>query len=325
MRIIILFLMILSVSTGWTQGKVIDRIVAVVNQDVITLSDLEEMSKAVRMQLQSIRDPIKREEIYQEQMKMALDELISQKLLIQEAKNKGFEASDDQIDGYIANIMNQQNSSEAQLQAYLDQQGLTMMDFRTKIAEVITQQITVQSLVGNKANFSEQELKSFYLDYITQSKASYTVEGAHILIPVPVNPDASQESAAKQQTIELIQRIKKGESFEELAKKYSKSAGAEQGGHLGVITRGGGLPAVLENAFLELTENQISEPVRSDFGYHILKVLKRTENPPAPFEELKPQLEQQLRQKKYMEAVKELSKTLRSKAFVEIKLNQANF
>jgi peptidyl-prolyl cis-trans isomerase SurA len=309
---------------GQAQGKIIDRIVAIVNTDVITMSDLDEMSRALRMQIQSIRDPIKREEIYQEQMKIALDELINQKLVLQEAKSKKIQAEEDQIDAQIANIINQQGSSEEQLQQYLNQQGMSMSDFRKKVADGITQQMVMQSLIGQQMQFSEQELKSFYVDYITQNKASYTVEGAHILISVLPNADAAQEAAAKQQCVELIQRIKKGESFEELAKKYSKSAGAEDGGNLGIISRGGGLPPVLENAFLEMKEGEISEPVRSDFGYHILKVLSRKELPPASFESLKPQLEQELRQKKYVETIKDVSKSLRAKAFVEIKLNQAN-
>jgi peptidyl-prolyl cis-trans isomerase SurA len=306
------------------QGKIIDRIVAIVNTDVITMSDLDEMSRALKMQIQSIRDPIKREEIYQEQMKIALDELINQKLFLQEAKAKKIQAEDDQVDAHIASIMNQQGMSEEQLQIYLDQQGLTVNDFRKRMADNITQQMVMQALVGPQMQFSEQELKSFYVDYITQNKASYTVDGAHILIQVPPGADAAQESAAKQQCVELIQRIKKGESFEDLAKKYSKSAGAEDGGMLGIISRGGGLPAVLENAFLEMKEGEISEPVRSDFGYHILKVLARKELPPAPFETLKPQLEQELRQKKYVETIKDVSKSLRKKAFVEIKLNQSS-
>ena len=140
------------------------------------------------------------------------------------------------------------------------------------------------------------------------------------MLKVPPGANAAQEVAIKQQAQELLNRLEAGESFTQLAQKYSQGPQAGTGGDLGVITRGGGLPQSLEQAFFTLGSTSFGGPVRTPFGYHIIKILSRKEQPVPKFNELRPQLEMQLRQKTYQKELALWIEELKGEAFIEKRL-----
>ena len=301
-------------------AKVVDRVVAVVNDDVITLSELQELIIPLQMRLQSIADPLKRAELLREQTQQALDQLIGQRLLVQVAQEQGVTVSDEQVEGHLQSVMRQQGWGEAELTQYLSAQGMTRDDLKAQSHDFLMQQHVTQRNLAGKMQVTDSDLKSAYQDLLTERKAEARVEGAHIILPVASGTDAAGEAATKQLANELLSRAQKGEAFGDLARQYSKGSGASNGGDLGVITRGSGLPQELEEAFFTLKQGEVAGPIRTAFGYHVIKVTRIEAQAPPSFEELRPQLEGRLRQERFQSALKEWLEKLKAGAFIERKL-----
>jgi len=302
-------------------AKVIDRVVAVVNDDVITLSELQELIIPLQMRLQSIADPLKRAELMREQTQQALDQLIGQRLLAQVAREQGVKVADEQVEAHLQGVMRQQGWGEAELTQYLSAQGMSRADLMEQSRDFLMQQYVTQRNLASKLQVTDSDLKSAYQDLLTETKGEARVEGAHIILPVAAGADAADEAAAQQQARELLKRASSGEDFTALAQRYSAGPGASTGGDLGVITRGGGLPRELEDAFLKLGAGELAGPIRTAFGYHVIKVTRVATQAPPSFEQLRPQLEGQLRQQRFQSALKEWLEKLKQGAFIEKKLS----
>ena len=230
------------------QAEEVDRIVALVNDSVITLSELEELTVPMMMRLQTISDPVKRSEILTEQTQAALEQLIGQELLVQIANEQGVTVSDEQVEAHLSGILNQQGWGEAELQQYLIAQGMTREALKAQSKKFLVQQSVAQRNLASKLSVTEVELKDAYQSSLSEAKAKLKVEGAHIFLKVVSGSTAAEEAAIKQRASELLQRAKSGEKFSQLAQEFSEGAGAKNGGDLGVVSRGGGLPSELENA-----------------------------------------------------------------------------
>ncbi len=302
------------------QAEEVDRIVALVNDSVITLSELEELTMPMMMRLQTIADPMKRSEILAEQTQAALEQLIGQELLVQIAEEQGITVSDEQVEAHLQGILNQQGWGEAELQQYLSSQGMTRGALKAQSRKFLVQQMVAQRNLASKLSVTEVELQDAYQSSLTKAKAKLKVEGAHIFFKVPSGSTAAEEAAIKQKASELLQRAKDGEDFSQLAQEFSQGAGAQNGGDLGVISRGGGLPSELEDAFFKLKEGELGGPIRSPFGYHILKVKKLSTQAPPSYESSRQALEMQVRQSKYQKALKTWIEDMKKSAFIERRL-----
>ena len=305
-------------------AKVIDRVVAVVNDEIITLSELEELILPLRMRLQSIADPLKRDELLKEQRQQALEQLIGQRLLLQTARQQGVMVPDEQVEGHLQSVMQQQGWGEDELRAYLAAQGMTREALKEQSREFLMQQLVTQRNLAGKMSVSEGDIESAYRDFLTEAKGEERVEGAHLLLPVPAGSSAAEEAATQQRARELLLRARAGERLDELLSSLrtqeESGGGRAQGGDLGVITRGGGLPAELEEAFFGLKEGEVGGPVRTAFGYHLAFITRRAAQTPPPLEEVRAQLEGRLRQDRFQEGLKEWLERLKTSAFIERRL-----
>ena len=313
----LLFVLLLLISSVSWSADLIDGIVAIVNDDVITISELRELVMPMKMRLQSVSDPLKRDELLKEQVEAGLEQLIGQRLLLQQAKEQGVEVSDEQIDGHLRSVMGQQGWNEQQLQQYLQAQGMSIEDLKAQSKDFLLQQAISQRTLLPKLKVGDADLQSAYRDFLTEARANYKVEGAHIVIPVSAGADATTEAAAKQQASELLTRLRRGETFTSLAQQYSKGPQAASGGDLGVISRGGGLPVQLEDAFFTLEQGEYSGPIRTDFGYHVITVTRKEAQPVPAFDNVKGQLEMKLRQDRFQGALEEWISKLKRDAFIE--------
>ena len=302
------------------RGEVVDRIVALVNDSVITLSELEELTIPLQMRIQTIADPIKRTELLREQTSAALEQLIGQELLVQIAAEQGVQVSEEQVEAHLSNILRQQGWGEAELQQYLTSQGMTREALKAQSKKLLVQQMVAQRNLASKLSVTEVELRDAYQSSIAKARANVQVEGAHIFLKVPSGSSSAAQAAVKQRAQELLLRARAGEGFGDLAKEFSEGAGADRGGDLGVITRGGGLPTELEDAFIGLKQGELAGPVRSPFGYHVVLAKKVSAQEPPSFEQSRPRLEAQLRQSKYQSALKTWIEEMKESAFIERRL-----
>lgn len=313
------------ISTSLNAKEVIDRVVAIVNDDLITLSELRETSLSL--------DPTSEQPLDD---RTVLNQMVESKLFEQEAKKRGLTVSDEELDASIAEVRSRYGLNEDQMEEVLKKQNLTPEAFREQWRVQTLGNKLLDSQLRNKIVVTDDEVVEYYkenygeIDYssnFTETSSEEEVEVAHILIS-PETPNAEDRA------IEVAELAKSGNDFGTLAREYSDdSFTAEKGGNLGTFKKGD-LIEQLEIAVERTPEGKVSAPVESPAGYHILKVLKRTDpgaekveakEEPTGDEEFisdtqKEEIRQTITREKAQAQLKTWLENMRSKAYVEIKL-----
>lgn len=145
----------------------------------------------------------------------------------------------------------------------------------------------------NQVVLSDQEIKEYYDENISEFTTDKTVEARHILIRVAENAEEKVWEEKKQETLGIVEKAKAGEDFAELAKKFSEDESREQGGHLGTFGKGS-MVKPFEDAAFSMKAGEISDPVRTPFGWHIIKVEKVNETKTLTLEEAEDQIRNKL-------------------------------
>jgi len=219
--------------------------------------------------------------------KVVLDQLIDQRLILQAARARNVDVGDAQISAEVERITREVGGEQA-FQNVLAQRNLTMTDVR----RILRFSLAVRALLPlvAKVDVSDAEVRRAFEERRASFDQPEQVRASHILIRA--NPE--QEERAKQ-TILLIQgRLARGEKFADLARQYSEDPGSkERGGDLGFIARANLDPAFAAAAF-SATPGQVTGPVKSQFGYHLILVHERRAAHTATFEEVRARLRQQL-------------------------------
>ena len=287
--------------------------VATVNGDKISKAQLDEaFDKAVEMTGVKASDLTPEQKL--EGYRQILDELITEKLVNKAAA--GITVPQADVDAQIAKIKAQFPSDEA-FSKQLSQVGQTPEQLSETIRKMLQQQRWLEDQIAGKTEVSDEEAKKFYDENKKEFEQPETVKASHILFRV--NKDDSEEVVNQKlkaaQTAEA--RAKKGEDFTALAKELSEEPGAkESGGDLGFFPKDRMVPEFAEAAFSEKV-GDVSDPVRTQFGWHVIKVTDKKPAGTLPYDEVKAQLITYLKSKKQEDAAQELLKSLRDSAKIE--------
>lgn len=313
--ILVLFFLAVLVFSG---EAVVDRIVAVVNQEIITLSEVERMIGHLKEEIEA-GNRLERRSRVNELSRMALERLIEEKLIDQEAKRSGIKAAAKEIDGAIEEIKRRNSATQEDMERALAKEGLTLEAFKKDIEKKIIRTKVVQWAVKVEPNVGEKELRDFYLKNSDRYRTEESYRPGHILFKVPKEaaPEEVREIRAKCQKV--LGKIKAGEDFGELAILYSEDISSKDRGDLGVFKKGELLPA-FEKEALRLKIGEVSDIVRTDFGFHIIRLLDRKGADPLPYEDVKEKVRQDYLEREFDKGLKQFLTTLRGKSIIEIKL-----
>ncbi|MCK6573863.1 peptidylprolyl isomerase [Myxococcota bacterium] len=301
------------------EARIIERVVAVVNDEIITSTELEDTAAPVLRQADAIPDPMVREQQRARQLRLALDELVGQRLITQEAQKHKLHVTLDEVDNYLARIKKQQGWDDKQLETYLMVQGTSLSAFRQQTRDQLLRNKVVVNLIGDRIRVSEGDVAEYYKSKLTELHNQYELEAAHIALRVADEASPAEEAAIRQQAVEILKRAQAGEAFDALAKQYSQAPGAENGGSLGVLRKGSLDPGFEEVAF-GLADGAIGGPVRSAFGFHVIKALVRRKLPTPQLEEVKGELQRELTDKRQRDEVAKWVEELKKKAFIDLRL-----
>jgi peptidyl-prolyl cis-trans isomerase SurA len=304
---------------GPALARIVDRVVAVVNEDIITWSELEDLQGPVLRQVESIDDPVLREQQRDRQLRAGLDELVGRRLIAQEAARRRITVTGEDVNDHLQRVQASQGWDDERLRLYLASQGMNLAEFRRQVRDQLLQQKVVRTVVGQRVRVSDGDLREYYKEQLTQAESDYEVDGAHIALPVPAGATAAEDAAVRQLAQELLTRARSGEDFAALSRDYSKAPTAQDGGSLGRFRRGVIDPS-LEAAIFELAEGAVGGPVRTRYGYHVVKAVKKRKLPPPPFEEAAENLRRELAERRMQEELARWVDELKKKAFVEIRL-----
>ncbi|MBV69726.1 MAG: hypothetical protein CMH52_00125 [Myxococcales bacterium] len=299
-------------------ARIVDRIIAVVNEAVITQSELEDSVKVDLARIAQIPDQDTLKAKRQVILKRGLKDLIGKKLIAQEAVRRNIKVENNDVDQHLARVQKQQGWSQQQMQMYLTSQGMTMASFKAVVRENLLEQRVIGVVLGSRIRISDRDLEDYYKERRTKISRDFEVDAAHIVFKVATGAAAADEAAVRQRAVQVMERAKAGEDFADLAKSHSEGPGASRGGNLGTL-RKGNLNPKLEAAIFSIGEGQIDGPFRSPFGYHVIKVTKRRQLPPKSFESVKSTLRNELHRKKLGKEMEQWIATLRKKAFIDVR------
>ncbi len=254
-------------------------------------------------------------ELLNEYRKANLDRLIERELLVQKAKEKNINISDERknelFNEQLENIKSSNQITEEQLLQSLSQQGIDSIESfkelflsQNETALLINE---LQRQVVDSAEVTDQEVKDYYENNKEQFTQKEKITASHILV--------EKEETAK----EVLNKLNDGADFAELAKEYSIDGSAAQGGKLGSFAKGRMVKPFEEAAFA-LNVGEVSEIVKTDFGFHIIKVTDKTEAGTTSFEDVKESIKNNLLNQKKSQLMKEYIEKLKEEATIERKL-----
>ncbi len=301
------------------RGEVVDRIVALVNSEIITLSELEQMGKPLYDQVLKTSTPGEREEKMKKARMEVLDRLIETKLLEEEIKKKKIEVPERDVDAAIQDVLKSSKLTENELKKVLAREGMTYSTYRQKVRDQLGKMRLVSREIKSKIVIEEAVLREYYQKNREKFTDPLEVKIQQIFFPVRERSSQEETAAVQREARAILERVRKGEDFAELAKKHSRSPEAREGGVLGYFKRGELMPE-LEDAGFKLRPGEFSDLVRSPAGFHILRVLERKGGEPRPFAEVQFKIREELSEAEAQKKFEQWMKELKSKAYIEIRL-----
>jgi peptidyl-prolyl cis-trans isomerase SurA len=300
-------------------AEVVDRIAALVNGDVITLSEVEQAGGLLLDQVRQTSTYAEREEKLKKARLDVLGHLIESKLLEEEMKKRKIEVPERDVDSAINDVMKSSGLGENDLKKYLAREGMTYSAYRQKVREELGKMRLVNREIKSKIVIEEEALRRYYRE--NQEKFTDPLEAKFQQIFFPLAADASAAEAAgvQAEARSVLEKARNGEDFGELAKKYSRGPEAAEGGLLGWFKPKELLPE-LDAVGFRLKTGEFSELIRTSAGFHILRVLERKGGEPRPFAEVQNKIREELSADEAEKKFQDWLKDLRSKAYVEIRL-----
>ncbi|MHB9154118.1 MAG: peptidylprolyl isomerase [Endomicrobiales bacterium] len=324
-------------------AKVVDKTVAIVNGEAIMLSEFDKIASPIIEQYkQAAPETEKTPEKIKELKQKLLDQMVEDKILKQQAQKSKIRITKRELEEGV-NQVKKRFANEAEFQSELKKENITTGQFEKRIEEqLMVMKLIEQEIKAKTPQPSEQEVKAYYekiqakmagkdlgLDKKEEDElgalakylsklTSEQVHARHILVAVDKNASKETKAAALKKIQGIQKELKDGADFEDLAQKYSDDPGSKpRGGDLGFFARGDMVPEFEKVAF-SLNVGQVSEPVLTDFGYHLIKVEEKRAARKLTYDDVKNDLKELLAQKAAQKRYESWLKDLRAKASVKI-------
>jgi peptidyl-prolyl cis-trans isomerase SurA len=260
------------------QGVVnVDRVVAVVNDEAITQYELDDAKRIVLQQLkqQNVQPPA--QDVLDKQV---LERMMTERSLLQFAKENGVKVDDTMIERAILRIAQENKLSAEDFRKALAKENIDYPRYREDVRHELTMQRLREREVDSKITVSDAEVEQYLATLKSQSTGEAEYKLAHILVMVPEQASAEQIDAKKRRAEEALRALKSGADFAQVAAGFSDASDALSGGNLGWRS-GARLPTVFADEVRAMQVGQISGITRSAAGFHIVKLLeKRSHNEP---------------------------------------------
>ncbi len=279
-RLILIGCAALALAALPARAAVVDRILATVDGDPVTLYELDTFAAKMHGQQGSSQDQL-------------LDMLITDRLLQKEVSDKGIVVRDEDIDQYIQSIKDRNHINDDQLKQALSAQGMTMEGYRKQVREEIQKAQLINREIRGKVNVTPEEVERYYKAHLQDYSTPERLHLRHILLRLPPDASGAQVSATMAKAEDIYQRLEKGADFATMAREYSEDPAGKDGGDLGWMHLGEMLEPI-EKAAMALKPGEISKPVRSSVGIHIIKLEAREGASHEPLDKLAAGIKEQL-------------------------------
>ncbi len=250
------------------KAETLDRIIAIVEEDVILDQELNQEVTVIVQKIKANQMPMPPETILRKQV---LERLIMQKLQHQLAQRSGAQVSDEMLEAAISNIAKENKMSLQQFKETFKSEGLNYEQFAKKVKnEIILEQLRLRE-ISNRIKVTDREVQH-YLETRSGINADVSYHLGHILVALPEGARAKEIQTARAKADKIVNKLRSGEDFTQLAMRVSEGNKALTGGDLGWRTIEQ-MPTVFTDIVPTLKKDEIADPIRSPSGFHIIKVL----------------------------------------------------
>ena len=248
-----------------------DRIIAIVDQGVITEQELANRIQTVTAQLEKQGTPLPAQGVLEKQI---LERLIVDSLQLQLAAQTGLKVDDTQLDKTVERIATQNKMSVDEFKAVVEKDGITMRQFREDIRNEITLARLRERDVDNKLTVSDGEIDNYLTTQANRGDELDEFEISHILIRAPEDSSPEDLDKVRTKTESALKELASGKDFAQVSASYSDTPNALEGGQMG-WKNGSQIPALFLEALKPMQVGEVSKPIRSPNGFHILKLTNR--------------------------------------------------
>jgi len=298
------------------QRQQLDSVVAVVNDGVIMRSELDDRIAQVEQQAAAQGGNLPpRNQLAQQ----VLERMVMDEIQLQMARRANLSVDDTELNRQLRSIAESNNMTLDQFADAVEADGITLADVREDVRREMLMRQVQQRQISQHVTVSDRDVERFLSQQPSQQQGQAFIEetrARHILVELT---PTRNENQARARAEEARQRLQQGADFASVAREYSDDRGsAMNGGDLGWVRPGQTVPA-FEEAMTSLSPNQLSEPVRSQFGYHVIEVLERRRQDVTE-ESRREQVRQAIFQRRANEELQTWQREIREQAFVDIRL-----
>jgi peptidyl-prolyl cis-trans isomerase C len=288
-------------------------VLARVNGENVTRQEFQDFVQNLEARAGSEVPAEQRDQVY----RRVLDQIVGYKLLQQEAKARKVAVPDAEIEARLGEIKKQFPSEDVFMQTLIERK-MTLEQIRTDTREDMAVGRLIEAEIADKVAVKPEQVQDFYDKNPDQFKQPERVRASHILISVPQNADAAAKTEARGKAEQVLKDLKAGKDFAALAKQHSQDPGsAVQGGDLGFFQQGQ-MVGPFNDAAFGLAPGATSDLVETQFGYHIIRVAEKQPARAIPLDDVRPKVEDFLKNRNREEQTEAFVKGLRAKGKVEI-------
>jgi peptidyl-prolyl cis-trans isomerase SurA len=307
-------------AAGQIQAQEVSRVMAIVDDQVITTLDVEKMLRTLEQQMGASIRPGEQAPTPAQLRRLAVDRLVEDKIFELQVKRDKITVSNEELEHFVTRVRTSNNLSEAEFMAQLSRRGLTMDEYREELKKDIIKHKLLERNVKSRVVISDDQVEKTYRALYGGGDATDAsmVRFRGIFLQVADDATPAVEQAVKQRAEDLRKQALGGASFAELARKHSQGPAADQGGEIGPMSTTDMIPA-MRQAMLDLKPGGVSNVVRVPSGYVFMQLVERGgTSTPAPTAQIKEQIKSKLENEALEKRFQEWIKELRSKIYVKI-------
>lgn len=297
-----------------SRAAVVDKIVVVVNTEVITQGEIDRILAPAYEQYKSMLPEDQLIKKLDEARQAVMAQLIEEKLILSEAKRQNIEVDEKDVDAKMKEAKKRFPSNELFEEA-LASQHLTAKDLRAKFKEQLMTKKLIDQKVGSRVYITPNEIVDYYSKHAEEFSKPEQLRLSNILIK-------PKENVRIEKTVELVteisKRLKAGGNFAELAKIYSEGPGAKDGGSMGYVKKGDLMPEI-EKVVFAMKEGEVSDVIRTKVGFHFFRLDEKKAPESVGISEARQSIEQTIWMGKMREKSREWVEELRKHAYIAFK------
>ena len=317
-----LSLSVLALAVSPAAAVVLDRIAAVVNDEIILDSEVNQNAlQTARAELGDVdfASP-EGQRKFEQHRKKTLESLVERVLIMQQAREMKVEITDDELRTAVDSVRTQNNLSPEQFQEALKQQGFNSIEeYKKSLQKQLLQLRVINQAVRSKITVGDDEVRALYAQNVRQASGdAMQVHLKQIFLALPAGASAAQIDEKRRTGMKIVADLRAGKEFAQLAKQHGDDAASKAGGDLGFLTRGD-LPPELREPVAGMDVGDVRGPIQSDRGLHILQLLEKKSGEVKSFDDVKEDLRRQLYEQSLERGIQNWTKELRRKAHVDIR------